>query len=54
MVLLQIMKEMENFVKPDDPVLVRIAEPIDIAKISASETRQAIEKMLRVAYGGAS
>src|SRR3989344_4980114 len=45
------MKEMEKFVKPDDPVLVRTAEPIDISKISASETQQDIEKMLSVAYG---
>jgi len=42
---------MEKFVKPDDPVLVKIAEPIDISKISAPETQKDIEKMLNVAYG---
>lgn len=42
---------MEKFVKPDDPVLVRIAEAIDISKISSSETQEAIEEMLSVAYG---
>lgn len=42
---------MEKFVKPDDPVLVRIAEAIDISKISSSETQKAIEEMLGVAYG---
>ncbi len=51
MVLLRIMKEMEKFVKPDDPVLVRIAEPIDVSRISALETKKDIEKMLSVAYG---
>lgn len=45
------MKEMEKFVKPDDPILVRIAEAIDISKISSSETQEAIEEMLSVAYG---
>lgn len=51
MVLLRTMKEVKKFVKPDDPVLVRIAEAIDISKISSSETQKAIEEMLSVAYG---
>lgn len=42
---------MKKFVKPDDPVLVRIAGAIDISKISSSETQKTIEEMLNVAYG---
>lgn len=42
---------MRKFVNPDDPVLVEIAEAIDISKISSSETQKSIEEMLKVAYG---
>ncbi|MEK7188544.1 MAG: peptide deformylase [Patescibacteria group bacterium] len=42
---------MKNFVEPDDPVLVEIAEAIDISKISSPETQESIEEMLKVAYG---
>jgi peptide deformylase len=45
------MKEMEKFVKPDDPILIKVAEPIDISNITALETRRDIEQMLNVAYG---
>ena len=48
-VSLRIMKEMRKFVSPDDPVLVEIAETIDISKISSLETQESIEEMLRVA-----
>ena len=50
-ILLRLMKEMKNFVEPDDPVLVEIAEAIDISKISSPETQESIEEMLKVAYG---
>ncbi len=40
-----------SFVKPNDPILVKTAEPIPQDRITSSETKQIIEKMLDVAYG---
>ena len=45
------MNEAPKFVKPNDPVLLKIAEAIDIPEISSSKTQEDIEKMLSVAYG---
>src|SRR3989338_9442441 len=42
---------MKKFAKPDDPILVKIAEPIDISTISSAQTQKAVEEMLSVAYG---
>lgn len=41
----------EKFVKPNDPVLVQIAEEIKPNEIKSSETEEAIERMLNTAYG---
>jgi len=41
----------EKFVRPDNPVLVKIAEEIRLSKIASPETQEPIEKMLSVAYG---
>ncbi len=40
-----------KFVRPNDPVLIKIAEAIDPLKISSQVTRDSIEEMLNVAYG---
>ena len=46
------MKEIaEKFVAPDDPVLIKIAKAIDIAKIHSAQTQELVERMLSVAYG---
>src|SRR3989338_4005272 len=42
---------MKKFAKPDDPILIKIAEPIDISTISSAQTQKAVEEMLSVAYG---
>src|SRR5579884_232896 len=41
----------ENFVRPDDPVLVKVAEEVPVDQITSAETKETIEKMLRTAYG---
>ena len=46
------MKKIMKFVRPDDPVLIKIAEAINPSEISSQATRDSIEEMLRVAYGG--
>lgn len=40
-----------EFVKPNDPILLKIAEEIPVKDISTRETTELIEKMLKVAYG---
>ncbi len=42
---------MNKFLSPDDPMLIKIAEPVAVDQISSSETKQQIEQMLTVAYG---
>lgn len=41
----------DKFVKPNDPILIRIAEAIPEDKITSVETKQTMEKLLDVAYG---
>jgi len=41
----------ENFVKPSDPILLKIAEPIPIDEITSSDTQSTIAQMLKVALG---
>lgn len=41
---------MKKIVKPDDSVLVKVAEPVDISKITTCEIQQDIELILSVAY----
>lgn len=40
-----------KFVSPDNPILTKIAQPIESSAISNKETNQIIEEMLNVAYG---
>ena len=41
----------ERFVKPDDPILVKVAEEIPPDQITATEVQDLIEQMLDIAYG---
>jgi peptide deformylase len=41
----------DNFVKPDNPVLIKIAPEIPVDKITSAETKKLIEKMLKAAFG---
>jgi peptide deformylase len=41
----------EKFVRPDDPILVRVAEEINPSDITSSENQEIIEKMLDIGYG---
>ncbi len=43
--------KLEKFVAPHDPVLNRIAEPVEIKDIKSSGTQQSIKEMFEVAYG---
>lgn len=40
-----------KFVKPNDPVLIKVAEAISPSEIASEKTKGYIEKMLNVAYG---
>ncbi len=40
-----------KFVSPDNPILTKIAQPIESSAISNKETNQIIEEMLNVEYG---
>jgi peptide deformylase len=40
-----------KMVKPDDPVLVKIAQEIPLNQVSSKETKDIIEQILDVAYG---
>lgn len=41
----------DKFVKPNDLILIKVAEAISEDKITSAETKQIIEKLLDVAYG---
>lgn len=43
--------KLDKFVAPNDPVLNRIAEPVDVKKIQSSEIQASIKEMFAVAYG---
>jgi peptide deformylase len=42
---------LEKFVKPHDPVLTRVAEPIELKDIQSSEIQDLINEMFKVGYG---
>lgn len=41
----------ERFVQPNDPILLQVADPIQVEDIKSVETNKFIEKMLDTAYG---
>lgn len=41
----------DNFVTPDDPILIKIAEVIDPKDIQLKKTQNIIDQMLSIAYG---
>ena len=41
----------QTFVRPDDPILIRVADAIDSKDLKSPEITSDIEKMLSVAYG---
>jgi len=41
----------QKFVSPDDPVLVKVAEAVQVPEIQSQETKGAIDKMLDAALG---
>ena len=43
--------KLEKFVKPNDPILTRIAEPVGMHEITSQETQGIIKEMLEVAFG---
>lgn len=43
--------KLEKFVEPNDPVLTRIAQPVDVKDIQSKETQDAIKDMFEVAFG---
>jgi len=43
--------KLDKFVAPNDPVLMRIAKPVDIKDIQSPETQNSIKEMFTVAYG---
>lgn len=42
---------LEHFVQPDDPILLKVAGAVPIDEIADPATKQAIEKLLDIAYG---
>ncbi len=42
---------LKKFVAPSDPVLVRVAEHVDVLEITSEETQEYIDQMYKVAYG---
>lgn len=40
-----------KFLKPNDPILSKVAEAIDVSKINSDETKGFIKEMMDVAYG---
>src|SRR3989304_4277124 len=45
------MEQEQKFVRPNDPVLSQRASEVTRAEIDSPETKEAIERMLKVAYG---
>ena len=41
----------DNFAKPNDPILVKVAQTIPKDKITSNKTKEIIQKMLKVAFG---
>lgn len=43
--------KLEKFVKPNDPVLTCIAQPVDVKDIQSKQTQDSIDEMFEVAFG---
>jgi len=43
--------KLEKFVEPNDPVLIRVAEPVDLKDLQSPETQNSIQEMFSVALG---
>ncbi len=43
--------KLEKFVKPNDPILLRVADPVSINEINSEKTKNSIKEMFDVAFG---